>query len=156
MTLDEAGIDPEDDDELARHRAVRRLIDMEVTDLIGNTAAQPSGSDSPANAEAARSLPMVVVQHSPTMAAANRSLKDFLFTNLYRHWRVLRMASKSQRLVRALFRAYVEDPRQLPQSVQQAVRPRGLHRAVCDYIAGMTDRYALEEYRKLFDPMLEE
>ncbi|MHB0874673.1 MAG: deoxyguanosinetriphosphate triphosphohydrolase [Anaerolineae bacterium] len=153
-TLNEAGIDPDDDDELARHRAVRRLIDVEVTDLIATTAAALQ-QNAPANTEAIRSLPGVIVQHSAEMATANRSLKDFLFTRLYRHWRVLRMASKSQRLVRALFRVYIEDPRQLPQSVQLAAAD-GLHRAVCDYIAGMTDRYAIEEYRKLFDPMLEE
>lgn len=153
-TLSEADVAAEAQDELARHRAVRRLIDMEVTDLIGTTA-EALRDLAPADAEAVRAQPAVIVQHSPAMVRANRALKDFLFANLYRHWRVLRMASKSQRLVRALFRAYTEDPRQLPRSVQLAANTWGLHRAVCDYVAGMTDRYAIEEYRKLFDPMLE-
>lgn len=154
-TLAEAGIDRREVDELARHRAVRRLIDREVTDLIAHSAAVLQ-EQSPADAQAVRALPHVIVRHSPAMAAANRLLKDFLFTNLYRHWQVLRMTSKAQRLVRALFRAYTEDPRQLPQAVQRAAEVRGLHRAVCDYIAGMTDRFALDDYRKLFDPMLDE
>ena len=62
------------------------------------------------------------------------------------------MANKAQRFVRQLFQAYVAEPRQLPDSVQHAIEEHGLYRAICDYIAGMTDRYALQEYRKLFDP----
>jgi dGTPase len=97
------------------------------------------------------------------MQEKNRELKDFLYHNLYRHWRVMRMASKADRFLGQLFRLYVAEPLLLPQQVQDrlAVPEAGdnadenesVERVVCDYVAGMTDRYALQEYQKLFDPM---
>jgi dGTPase len=88
------------------------------------------------------------------LADYNAELKRFLFDNFYRHYRVVRMASKAERLLTKLFTAYVEEPLQLPLDVQaRANDPEvGLHRAVCDYLAGMTDRYAIQEYKRLFDP----
>ena len=82
-----------------------------------------------------------------------RELKDFLFANMYRHYRVVRMGDKAGRILRDLFEAYVAEPRQLPAALPGAQLERdGVHRVVCDYIAGMTDRFALDEHRKLFDP----
>jgi dGTPase len=73
--------------------------------------------------------------------------------NLYRHHRVMRMAVKAQRVMRELFTAYLSEPRQLPPHVlEREVQGESLARVVADYIAGMTDRFALEEHRKLFDP----
>ena len=83
----------------------------------------------------------------------NRQLKDFLLGNLYMHWRVMRMDLKARRFISELFEAYTTAPFILPQSVQQLIDQRGLYRTVCDYIAGMTDRFALQEHNKLFNPM---
>jgi dGTPase len=71
---------------------------------------------------------------------------------MYRHYRVVRMGDKAGRLLRGLFESYVSEPRQLPPSFQGQLERDGVHRVVCDYIAGMTDRFAVDEYQKLFDP----
>jgi dGTPase len=86
------------------------------------------------------------------MTRRNRQLKDFLYQNLYRHHRVVRMAVKAERIVGNLFHAYQSEPEMLPQHVQNLVDGRGIERTICDYIAGMTDRFAVEEHQKLFDP----
>jgi dGTPase len=71
---------------------------------------------------------------------------------MYRHWRVMRMQEKAKRLLSELFRAYIAEPSQLPFPVQDQIRKDGLECSVCDYVAGMTDRFALQEYAKMFDP----
>ena len=86
------------------------------------------------------------------MAENVRQLKEFLLANMYRHYRVVRMGAKAGRVLRDLFQAFVDEPRQLPPHYFEAVEREGVHRVVCDYIAGMTDRFALDEHRKLFDP----
>jgi putative nucleotidyltransferase with HDIG domain len=94
----------------------------------------------------------MLVGSSAEMAEMNRELKAFLYQGLYRHWRVVRMATKARLFLQQLFGAYVTQPEILPPDVQARVPEEGLHRAICDHIAGMTDRYALGEYSKLFDP----
>ena len=79
-------------------------------------------------------------------------MKDFLYANMYRHHRVVRMAVKAERIITDLFNAYHSEPSMLPQHVQDFIGTRGLERTICDYIAGMTDRFALQEHSKLFDP----
>jgi dGTPase len=79
-------------------------------------------------------------------------LRDFLKERLYRHYRVVRMSAKAKRFIQELFLLYVKKPEQLPMHVQKRIARDGTRRVVCDYIAGMTDRYALDEYKKLFDP----
>jgi len=81
-----------------------------------------------------------------------RELKDFLYANMYRHYRVVRMGDKAARILRDLFTAYMDEPAQLPPRYHERVAQDGAARVVCDYIAGMTDRFALDEHRKLFDP----
>jgi dGTPase len=71
---------------------------------------------------------------------------------MYRHYRVVRMGDKAGRLLRGLFESYVAEPRQLPPQYQAQLERDGVHRVVCDYIAGMTDRFAVDEHQKLFDP----
>ncbi len=93
-----------------------------------------------------------VVSFSEDMHRRNRQLKDFLYHNLYRHYRVVRMAVKAEQIITALFQAYQAEPAILPPHVQTWMDTRGLERTICDYIAGMTDRYAIEEHQKLFDP----
>ena len=89
----------------------------------------------------------------PEMAARVRELKDFLFRNMYRHYRVVRMGDKAGRLLRDLFQSYVSRAHaSCPRTTRGSSSATGVHRVVCDYIAGMTDRFAVDEHRKLFDP----
>jgi dGTPase len=139
--------------EVARHQVIRALIGWGVTDGVHATAQRlaDEGIDSVATLRA-RGAPIIGL--SPSGAAQHGELKTFLYERLYRHWRVMRMAAKARRVLQALFETYTGDPAQLPDSVQQRLTrsPDPLPRIVCDYLAGMTDRFALEEYARLFDP----
>ncbi len=139
-------------DELTRHRLIRRLIGLEVTDLV-HTTAQRLRESGVQSVEELQRLPYNVVAFSETMTRRNRELKDFLYRNLYRHYRVVRMAVKAERIITDLFEAYTSEPATLPRHIHQWIEERGLYRAVCDYIAGMTDRFAIEEHQKLFNPL---
>lgn len=138
-------------DELDRHRLIRRLIGLTVTDMVNSTSQRlrESGVQS---VEELQKLDHNVIGFSEDMHRRNRQLKDFLYNNLYRHARVVRMQVKAERIIGDLFNAYVSEPAILPQHVQEEIESRGLERTICDYIAGMTDRYAIEEHSKLFDP----
>jgi dGTPase len=93
-----------------------------------------------------------VVCLSEDLYRRNRQLKDFLFKNLYHHYRVKRMAMKAERIINDLFSAYQKDSTILPSHIQNWIDERGLERTICDYISGMTDRFAIQEHKKLFDP----
>jgi dGTPase len=86
------------------------------------------------------------------MERKNAELKLFLRDHLYRHYRVIRMAEKARRIIHDLVKVYADSPQQMPPSFSARIATEGTPRVVCDYIAGMTDRFALEEHRKLFDP----
>jgi dGTPase len=86
--------------------------------------------------------------------SANKELKSFLKNNLYRHYKVSRMSLKSEKVINELFKVYTEHPETLPHNYQEAIDKQGILITVRDFIAGMTDRFALEEYRKLTDPMV--
>jgi dGTPase len=135
-----------------RHEIIRQLIGIEVTDLV-RTTDQRLRESGVRTLEELQRLSYNVVSYSEDMARRNRQLKDFLYANLYRHFRVVRMAVKAERIVGDLFTSYCAEPAMLPSHIQEPVQERGLERTVCDYIAGMTDRYAIEEYQKLFDPL---
>jgi len=100
----------------------------------------------------ARQQPADMVCFSAAMKERNRELKDLLMRDLYRHWRVMRMAQKARRMLTRLFQAYADAPQQLPSWVQTLIDGERVERVVCDYVAGMTDRFAQQEYRKMFDP----
>jgi dGTPase len=138
-------------EDLDRHRLIRRLIGMEVSDLVSATDQRLRESN-PRSVEDLQRLPFNVIGFSEDMHRRNRQLKDFLYTNLYRHHRVVRMAVKAERIVGDLFVAYQTEPAILPQHIQALVEKRSPERTICDYIAGMTDRFAVEEHQKLFDP----
>jgi dGTPase len=140
----------EDLDELTRHRLIRRLIGMEVSDLIQTTHGHLRDSNVKSVDDLQR-LPYNVIGFSEDMHHRNRQLKDFLYANLYRHHRVVRMQVKAERIVSDLFKSYCAQPAILPRHVQELFDERGLERTITDYIAGMTDRFALEEHQKLFD-----
>lgn len=138
-------------DDLTRHQIIRRLIGFEVTDLIQSVDRylRKSGVKTP---EALQKLPYNVVGFSEDMHRRNRELKDFLFANLYRHHRVVRMANKAEKIIADLFTAYQSKPDMLPEHIQALIEERGLERTICDYLAGMTDRFANDEHKRLFDP----
>ncbi|MFN7211204.1 MAG: HD domain-containing protein, partial [Aggregatilineales bacterium] len=138
-------------DDVTRHQIIRRLIHIENLDAIQATAAAIEASGAQTR-QAIQRLPHNVVGHSEDFQRMNRALKDFLYQNLYSHHRVVRMSAKAQRFLSDLFKAFVADPRQMPPSAQARIEQDGVHRAVTDYLAGMTDRYALQEWQRLFDP----
>jgi dGTPase len=140
-------------DDMTRHQMIRDLIGLEIDDLLHTTEAalKASGADS---VEALQRLPHNVVAFSSRLAQANGTLKDFLYHYLYQHPQVVRMQVKAERIVQDLFSAYQRTPEMLPAEVQARMRDQGLERTICDYIAGMTDRYATQEHGKLFDPQI--
>ncbi len=142
-----------DDSNIVRHQVVRRIIDRCSNDLI-DTTLRSLEEARVFSVEDARRAGRRLVAYTPAMQTQVRELKDFLFKNLYRHYRVVRMGDKAGRILRDLFQAYADEPLQLPPHVQERIPKDGLHRVVCDYIAGMTDRFALDEHRKLFDPLV--
>ena len=134
------------------HEAVRRLIDRMVNDLLAETKRRIAEA-APESAAELRALGAPVVAFSEPMRENDRALKDFLFHRMYRHERVNRMTAKERPVVRDLFALYMEEPRHLPAGWRAEARgaeEAGTARLVADYIAGMTDRFALAEHRKLF------
>lgn len=139
--------------ELTRHQIIRYLLGVEVEDVLEQSGhnLEAAGVQTP---EDVQKLDYNVVAHSPEMAAHNRQLKTFLYENFYRHYRVMRMSVKAERFLTALFEDYIREPAQLHPEVHARIEKRGLYRAVTDYIAGMTDRFALEEWERLFGPFV--
>lgn len=129
------------------HETVRRMINAQITDLIRQTESNLRDAG-PASVDEVRDAPPLLA-FSTGMQTANRELKDFLRTNLYRHYRVMRMSAKARRIIHDLFAAFITDPRLLPPGAK-ARTEADQARAVADYIAGMTDRYAIREYRRIF------
>ncbi len=129
------------------HETVRRMIDTLVTDLI-RASAQNIRDHAPASLEAVRLAPPLIA-FSPRIRDESHELKQFLRRNLYQHYRVTRMSSKARRIVVDLFRAFLSDTRLLPPEFQVRTQEHA-PRAIADYIAGMTDRYAILEHRRLF------
>jgi len=141
------------------HEVVRRMINRQVTDLIDTTQATLSALGDDFDAEAIRAAKAPCVAFSEEMARQNQTLKQFLRRNLYEHYRVRRMTSKAARVLEALFEAFMSDPRLLPPETEAKLAAHekisaknGKARAVADYVAGMTDRYAFREYERLFTP----
>jgi dGTPase len=91
-----------------------------------------------------------LIAFSPAIREEQQELKRFLRTQLYRHYRVMRMSSKARRIISELFQAFLDDARLLPPQYQEKAQQQDKPRAIADYIAGMTDRYAIREYRRLF------
>ncbi len=137
--------------DMERHRMIRHLVGLMVTDMVESTDARlrESAVKSPLDIQ---KLKHNVIGYSEDMQRRHRELKDFLYTKLYRHYRVVRMQVKAERNITDLFNAYRAEPAILPDHVQKMIDKRGVERTICDYIAGMTDRYAIEEYQKLFNP----
>jgi dGTPase len=144
---------PEADARPVRTVALRGLIDRLVTDLIASTdrAIREAGVET---IEDVRGCGRLLAGLSPEVAASNRELKSYLKVHLYQHHRIERMKDKASRVLHALFERYLENPRLLPDDARNRIESEGTPRAIADYIAGMTDRYASEEYQRLFDPTI--
>ena len=133
------------------HETVRRMINALVVDLCEQSNANIANA-APKTIDDVRSHAMLI-SFSPAMREQQTELKRFLRTNLYQHYRVNRMTSKAQRIVRDLFQIFMQDVKLMPDEFQQRASldsPTDQARAVADYIAGMTDRYAIREYQRLF------
>jgi dGTPase len=142
-------VGPAEWNELTRHRVIRKLINLLVSDLI-QTSSDLITASGVQSLDDVRRHHVKLVAHSDEMLAQEKALKRFLYQNMYRHYRVVRMSTKAQRVLDNIWCEYTAHPEQLPPHAQQRIAELGLHRAVTDYIAGMTDRYALQEWDKLF------
>jgi len=135
------------------HETIRRVIDRMVGDLVGETRRRLAASRA-ASVAAIRGVGAPVVAFSAEMSANDKALKAFLFERMYRHYKVNRMASKARRIVQDIFTLLLAEPECLPTEWRALVDRPGSHataRLVADYIAGMTDRFALDEHARLFD-----
>jgi dGTPase len=137
--------------ERKKYLIIRSLIDMQVTDLISQTEKNTAKLKLKSYLDI-KKLDKKIVSFSKPMQDCRKPLREFLLEKLYHHYRVIRMADKAKRFIKELFRVYVARPESLPLAVQNRIPAEGVRRTVCDYIAGMTDRYALDEYKKLFYP----
>ena len=140
------------------HEVVRRLINCQAVDLV-QTSDQQLQQICPADLESVRRQPQPLITFSDSMRELNHELKRFLRNHLYRHYRVHRMSAKAMRVIRDLFDAFFNDPRLMPEEAQHWVAELtdqagtiGQARAVADYIAGMTDRYAIKEHARVYNP----
>lgn len=133
-----------------RYRAVKTLVDRLVTDVVTATLdnIEKAGVRS---ADDVRHCARPLIGYSPEIDPHAASLKAFLYRHVYYHYQVVRMKEKARRLISELFNAYLEQPDQLPTHVQRRLETVPQPRAICDYVAGMTDRYAVDEHRKLFE-----
>ena len=141
------------EDERLMHEVVRRLISRMVNDLRKETIRRLREAK-PANAADIRMLDAPVAAFSGAMRERERELKAFLFERMYRHHKVNRMSSKARRIVSDLFALFVAEPEILPEPWRERAQGAGearVARLVADYIAGMTDRFALMEHHRLFD-----
>jgi dGTPase len=141
------------------HEIIRRMINWQVTDFITTTEKRIQELHIQSRDDVCKQE-RPVAGYSETMQAMNLELKQFLHRNLYRHYRVHRMSAKAGNIIRCLFEAFLNDPRMLPPEQQDQVAKltqeqgdNGKARAIADYIAGMTDRYAIREYERIFNPV---
>ena len=136
---------------LIRDEIIREIIGRSIQDVLHHTNAnlEQNQIDSPEKLQTHSSN---VVGYSPEFGPKVRALKKFLYENVYRHYRLVRMQMKAERFISEIFNAYTKEPKMLPSETQKQLATTSLPRVVTDYIAGMTDRYALDEWEKLFNP----
>ncbi|MBW2038376.1 MAG: deoxyguanosinetriphosphate triphosphohydrolase [Deltaproteobacteria bacterium] len=134
-----------------KYTAISHLIGLLIQDVVAQTqkAIKDSGIET---LKDVRCIRRNSVSYSPQVQKDSDLLKAFLYKRLYRHWRVERMRIKAEKFITELFNAYIENPTLLPEKYQGRMAEEPAPKVVCDYIAGMTDRFALGEYKKLFDP----
>lgn len=138
----------------AEKETVRRMIGNMVDDLV-RTSSEAIAKAAPKSVDAVRHQDAPLISFSDGMAAQVKALKSYLMANLYRNYQVMRAVNKSSGVIKELFKIFVEKPILLPPLYQERARIFGLHRVVADYIAGMTDRFALLEYNRVLNPTFE-
>ena len=140
-----------DDKRILRYQIVKHMINRMVTDLVTNMDRElASGKIS--SVEQVRQAGKPMAGFGPDVGEQVKELRQIMRDRLYRHYRVTRMTEKAGRVLARLFETYMAEPRQIPEHVLAGGQQESLARVIADYIAGMTDRFALDEYRKLFDP----
>ena len=127
---------------------IRDIIDNEVHDLVA-TSAKSIAESGVQSADEVRAQPAPLIRYSHELAEANRALREFLYRNVYYHPRVSEVNRRACEMLRRVFEAYLANPERLGEAATKRIGTEGLHRTVCDYIAGMTDRYLMEEYARL-------
>jgi dGTPase len=138
-----AGLEPE-----LHKLIIRDIIDKEVHDLVA-TSAKSIGESGVQSADDVRRQPAPLIRYNDELAEANRALRKFLYQNVYYHPRVSEVNRRACEMLRRVFEAYVVDPERLGDGATKRIEKEGLHRTVCDYVAGMTDRYLMEEYARI-------
>jgi dGTPase len=138
-------------DEVTRHVLIRELVGTLINDVLTNTAVNLRALAPKTPADIQNHVANVVM-YSDTMETMRLALRHLLYERMYYHYRVVRMQQRAERFITQMFKTFTDDPRQLPPECRATVANLGLERAVADYIASMTDRSALLEYRRLFDP----
>ena len=139
-------------DDVSRHNIIRELVGQLVDDVLYESERQIEALSPHDSLDIQRHLEPVV-RHSSKQKDLNVELKDFLFQNMYRHFRIVRMQTRAEHFIQALFASYIGEPRQLPDSYRAKLGDEPTHRVVADYIASLTDRSALREYQQMFDPI---
>lgn len=138
-------------DETRKYQIIRALIDSQVTDVLNQTEYNIKKFKIQKPQDTVK-IPERIVTVSRQTQALRWPMREFLKEKLYQHYRVVRMANKAYRFITSLFKIYIDKPEQLPPTTQSRLKKEDERRVICDYIAGMTDRYALDEYKKFFEP----
>ncbi|NTW80869.1 MAG: deoxyguanosinetriphosphate triphosphohydrolase, partial [Geobacteraceae bacterium] len=133
------------------YQTISALIGLLISDICVTTSANITGLGI-TSLDDLRRVNLAVVHFNEDITGRSMALKQFLFKNLYRHYKVDKMRVKAEIFITRLFETYLRYPNLLPPKYQSRLELFGLHRVVCDYIAGMTDRFALDEYKRLFEP----
>ncbi len=149
---------PDQNQRILTHEIIRRMISHMVVDLIENSQRNIFAAN-PQSVDEVRDQPHALIAFSDELAEQATALKKFMFRTLYRHYRVHRMANKASQIITRLFDVFFDDPRILPPEAQAHCRAlyekegeNGNIRGIADYIAGMTDRFAIVEYERIFNP----
>jgi dGTPase len=136
-------------DECRRYVIIRTIIDMQIKDVVENSERliRAAGINS---ADDVRRFPKALVQHSPERRKLNLELRKYLYKNLYYNPVVHQPNRRAVKTLEQLFKYYLAHPKEIGEGARRRIRQTGLHRAVCDYLAGMTDRYVMLEYQRFF------
>jgi dGTPase len=131
---------------------IRDIIDTQVQDVV-RTSAEAVAQAAVGSVDEVRRRPTPLIRYSEELLKANRALRKFLYQNVYYHPRVAEVNQRACEMLRVVFESYIDEPTQLGDSALARVDSEGLHRTVCDYVAGMTDRYLIEEYARVLQPL---
>jgi dGTPase len=139
------------DSSVYRYQMVKLLVNLMVTDAI-DASRMAIAKAAPKSPDEVRQYPQNLICRSEDILDRESKLKQFMYDNMYRHYRLIRMAEKAERIISTLFNSYIENPSQLPPQFFSRTQGEDKYMVVADYIAGMTDRFAGQEFKKLTDP----